>query len=329
MKERYNYIDRLKGITILLVVMVHLTNWTFIQNGNAISFVFGPIIMPVFFFLSGVVVTSIPDRHKLRQKLLRYLSPFFVVGLSFALLLRGIDGIGEFFHSSEKTGYWYLYVLAIFYCILTLLRFNNVNKSVKGICVDCCAWLGFTMLFYLGEQTLHADITDLLSLDRIREQWPFFFFGYMTRKYDLLRWFEKDYIFSTALISIIPLYFLQRTNPHTFIVISTCIIISFTVLFRRRTNETSFLENELTKIGKGSLDIYIFHYFFLRPVGGYRFTELGEWLQQTNNWLLEFFILTIIAVLTSYCCLLIGHVIRQSKILSIIIYCKRLENNVK
>ena len=62
MQIHYNYIDRLKGVAILFVVMMHLTNWTFQQSDNAISFVLGAFTMPLFFFLSGVVITSIPDR---------------------------------------------------------------------------------------------------------------------------------------------------------------------------------------------------------------------------------------------------------------------------
>ena len=325
MQIHYNYIDRLKGISILFVVMMHLTNWTFQQSENEISFVFGAFTMPLFFFLSGLVITSIPDRNKLCTKFQRFLSPFIFVGLAFALFPQGIEGLGIFFTTSNKTGYWYLFVLAIFYCQLAFLRFNDTDRSAKGICLDIGSLIGLTAFFYFCEYTLPLEITELLSLDKIRTQWPFFFFGYLVHKYNMIRWFENDVVFTIALISIIPLYFLQRINPHTFILISLSIIISLVVLFRRRNNAHTVVENELVRLGKGSLDIYIYHYFFIRPIGGYRMTELGEWLQRTDNWILEFFILVIIAVVTSYCCLLIGHVLRQSRILTFIIYGMRLE----
>ena len=233
--------------------------------------------------------------------------------------------MGQFFTTSYKTGYWYLFVLAIFYCILALLKFNDTCHSTKGICFDISALIGLTAIFYFFENTLSPEISTILSLDLIRSLWAFFFFGYLARKYNLIKWLEKDIVFTIALVSIIPLFFLQRITPHAFVLISFFMIISLVVLFRRRDSAQSIVENELVRLGKGSLDIYIYHYFFIRPIGGYRMTEFGEWLQRTDNWLLEFFILTVIAVITSYCCLLIGRVLRQSRILTFIIYGKKLE----
>ncbi|WP_373104062.1 acyltransferase family protein [Phocaeicola plebeius] len=60
MKERLNYIDWLKGIAIITVVMGHVTAFDFLSlTDSSKSFVNRFIVslqMPLFIFLSGLVV---------------------------------------------------------------------------------------------------------------------------------------------------------------------------------------------------------------------------------------------------------------------------------
>jgi fucose 4-O-acetylase-like acetyltransferase len=60
MNDRIQYIDRLKGLAILLVVIGHLM--AFCTNGerNPIYEVICSFHMPLFMFLSGLVLTYTP-----------------------------------------------------------------------------------------------------------------------------------------------------------------------------------------------------------------------------------------------------------------------------
>ena len=58
MTSRYEYIDRLKGLAILLVVMGHLMAFSLIASRNPIFTVISSFHMPLFMFLSGLVVSN-------------------------------------------------------------------------------------------------------------------------------------------------------------------------------------------------------------------------------------------------------------------------------
>ena len=60
MKERVIYIDQLKGVAMLLVVMGHVLGFDFFSwetlQGTFLNNLITSIQMPLFFFLSGLVV---------------------------------------------------------------------------------------------------------------------------------------------------------------------------------------------------------------------------------------------------------------------------------
>lgn len=59
MTERIQYIDRLKGISMLMVVVGHLILFCEIGNDNQFSRHINLINMPLFFFLNVLVIRNI------------------------------------------------------------------------------------------------------------------------------------------------------------------------------------------------------------------------------------------------------------------------------
>lgn len=57
---RYRFIDRLKGLTMLLVVIAHIIAFSLESIGNPLSLSIGAFHMPLFIFLSGFVVSTPP-----------------------------------------------------------------------------------------------------------------------------------------------------------------------------------------------------------------------------------------------------------------------------
>lgn len=55
MKQRINYIDRMKGMAILLVVMGHLYFFSYGQSDSIVFCFISSFHMPLFMFLSGLV----------------------------------------------------------------------------------------------------------------------------------------------------------------------------------------------------------------------------------------------------------------------------------
>lgn len=64
-KCHYMYIDRLKGGAMLLVVIGHIVAFSIGQKGNPISQAISSFHMPLFIFLSGLVISTPPILRKL------------------------------------------------------------------------------------------------------------------------------------------------------------------------------------------------------------------------------------------------------------------------
>ena len=83
---RIVYIDSLKGLAILSVIVSHVSVFLLVGKINLLSTFVGVYMMPLFFVLSGLVITEIPNRKKLISKLARFLSPFFCFGVFYTYL---------------------------------------------------------------------------------------------------------------------------------------------------------------------------------------------------------------------------------------------------
>lgn len=114
MKERYNYIDYSKAFAILLVITGHICLFC-INRGNVnnadnmrIYSWLTVFQMPLFFFLSGIVIKhkdySIKETIKhLYKKTRQLLVPFFLFGTIFTLFIH--QGFCEFITPVMKQGY--------------------------------------------------------------------------------------------------------------------------------------------------------------------------------------------------------------------------------
>ena len=69
---RIVYIDSLKGLAILSVIVSHVSVFLLVGKINLLSTFVGVYMMPLFFVLSGLVITEIPNRKKLISKSLSF-----------------------------------------------------------------------------------------------------------------------------------------------------------------------------------------------------------------------------------------------------------------
>ena len=124
MNAHYEYIDRLKGLAIILVVMGHVLLYCCCSCDfpRAMADFIGKGIysfhMPLFMFLSGIVVSDFPHAAKLRRKLPQWLVPCVAIGLIYSFTIG--DSVRSFVTNDFKGGYWYLFVLSEFYIFLAM-----------------------------------------------------------------------------------------------------------------------------------------------------------------------------------------------------------------
>lgn len=128
MKQRIDYIDRMKGMAIFFVVMGHVYGMVFDQSENITYQWISSFHMPLFMFLSGLVACSgvvCPywGVRKLGKKLKGLLLPLVVFGMCFTMTFSKdfLTGLIGFLESPNKNGYWYLMTLAVFYVSLSVL----------------------------------------------------------------------------------------------------------------------------------------------------------------------------------------------------------------
>lgn len=149
MNERLDYIDRMKGLAIFLVVLGHVYYMIYDKMDCVYSDIIGSFNMPLFMFLSGLVAASciIGDgwsRVKLFKKIKALLVPFFFFGICCSFMFfsnnRTTTVIVDFFNSPAKNGYWYLMSLSVFYLLLFVYKLNSQQKWQFDIGIALGLW---------------------------------------------------------------------------------------------------------------------------------------------------------------------------------------------
>ena len=166
MQHRIHYIDRMKGMTILLVVMGHVYCMALDLTEEMVYKVICSFHMPLFMFLSGLVTSSgitTPywDLKKMVKKVRGLQLPLVVFGMSFTMTFSKdfLTGLIGFLESPNKNGYWYLMTLAVFYVSLSLYRLNVKQKWYVDVALAISLWGGVlrTMEIYSTDQRLHLS----------------------------------------------------------------------------------------------------------------------------------------------------------------------------
>lgn len=339
MKKRIEYIDALRGFTMILVVAVHVYSLCFMHGDVKeydLSFnnFFGLFRMPLFFFISGFVfyksdrVWNFTNLRKfLTSKVRVQIFSTLVFFLLFCFLFQ--KDIKHSLFDSQKAGYWFTYILFIYFTIYIvidkIISWISKRNAFSSYTIFTTIIVGILLFYFINNgallNILSPKTTSLLSLSKW-QYFIFFSFGSFIHKYYtyFLKWQEyrslKDaiiFIFICAAIFI----FYQNNNhiiiSNTFIKLCTALFGIVIVMFIFRDNE-SHLSNStrigrlLQSIGKRTLDIYFLHYFFLP----YNLSAVGQWFSTNQNPLLEFILSIVLAIFVIICCLTTSRIIRIS-----------------
>ena len=316
MGNRIQYIDRLKGLAIILVVIGHLIAFTTDNRPNPVNQLIVSFHMPLFMFLSGFVISPPKDIQTLFKKAIRFILPMIWVGLLFTYIVG--KNFQSFLTDHYKNGYWYLYILTIYY--ISMYWYGKIHLHKLVVFFDLLLLVFVYTCFAYVDKTLDSDLSDTLGIGLCKSYWIYFFIGYLVRKYDLAKLLDKyNSIFSIAILSYLPLFYAYENGIFVRfcqIVPLTAIIVLF-YLFRARKHVFSFMDRVLGDIGRCTLDIYIYHYFLLRIIN-LRFID--GWLRQTSNYFFETILFVCIAVMVCVLCMMIGKVLRKSQIVDKIVY---------
>lgn len=315
---------------MLAVLVCHISNWILWQKASPIRVFCDTFQMPLFFMLSGIVISEPPSIKKCGRKILSFWAPLLTVGMVY-IHIKGITA-SDYVCDSYKSGYWYLWVLGIFYFFISLFHNLQLNRKPR-LPIDILVG-GVIMFFtYLADRYALSSWVGLLSLNHVYHYWPYFYAGYLFRRYNVVNDIEGrgGWVASLALVVGMLLYYFLRIMGRyddsgqiiTLLnwTLGFCFILVFFHLFRNREQSSTIIEQELAEIGKRSLDVYIFHYFFV-ATGVMNLKSLGLWFASTSNWMLDAILCVVLAVLISYLAMGIGYVVRHSPGLNELVYGK-------
>lgn len=315
---RIQYIDALKGLAIILVVVRHVAEHSLGINGAPFSALYNGYHMPLFFFLSGLFafknIESISWQTTIdffKKKAVRILLPFFVIAPIYSYVVSGNPFIAL---TGEFNGYWFL--PAIFHCMVLGLIYVYIYILFKHQRLFCNSFLieflpfvlvyGASICFYQFVYHLPFALSTL-------KQFPFFIAGHWFLKHGLLTsdFTSKQSVLTTCIILFaVTMVFERATSFHAISLPAIFAIVIFIHLFKTYQSK---LPNWLSFVGKYTMEIYVLHWFFLPQLGGY-----SSFFEQNFNQnliivlMICFFVSVFIIALT----LLMAFIIRQSNLLS-------------
>ncbi len=321
MKQRLDYIDRMKGFAILLMVLGHVYLFALHASGGGVINFVESCHMYIFMFMSGYVayvadVTTL--RHKLLKRIPTYIFPTFVLGwLLFPISVGlGINQWTDFVGTALTGGYWYLKCLAIFACLqYPILKCRRLAFEITFIIVV------YILFIVLWKRFPYIATEQYIPFEHCACFYPSFVLGYYFRKYNLMqRLASANWLFTVALMGYIYLLFADipehglRTLSERYIR-PTLAIMFISYIFLQQEGKKSRFLNWLNWFGRNSLDVYLFNGLFVLTYSVADLTVLRDFADTHNMPLLPLLVAVPLSVGIAYICVGIGKLMRMSEFL--------------
>lgn len=263
MRQRIAWIDELKALAIILVVMGHVLISRFLPQFSVWHEAIYSFHMPLFMFLSGLFAfkaTEAVDRGIIRE---------YVVNKARQLLLPALVGGGGILCLFHRENFITQYLLrggAYYWYLITLFEFLIVFMMAR--CISKKYFYGLAAIPYLAIWLIPSSsiLADVLSKDHFVFTYPFFVYGHVFHKYRMQGGCaikHTEFALSgfllvafVAMAVLIPMRYLNF--GIAFFVINILVYLFDRVLARIKVME--FVGNY---VGKETLSIYILHYFFM------------------------------------------------------------------
>lgn len=343
---RKSWIDALRGFAMLLVIIMHVLAAAGV-GGNVYTTLIGWMFMPLFFFVSGLVMYN-PNRQWYAKKWCTYMGHKFmqlIVPTSIVFLLLcwvyRYNVLEQLLHPM-KAGCWFTITLFGFIFLYTLFewitKYNQRHKIWKDMILLC---LTLILSYGFAKLTLWRNIfgnTITIYYDALQiAKWSYFqyfVFGVLVSKYK--QWIKNaiSYSIIPAIVFVIWIVFSimcvqniaitfsipcisQLTN--IVYVYSSITLVTYVFYYYRYQIEIIRLGKITSVIGCNTLGIYLLHYFFLW--GEYRF--IVDFCASNPTQLIMFLIYVLVALIILVATMLLISVVKVSPLLSKLILGKK------
>ena len=321
--KRIEYIDAMRGFTMILVVYSHICHFCLGDSLLGYNGTFFLFRLPCFFMVSGWLFEPVARRPfmvNVRHKFMVQIVPTFI----FLLLLAPPP---EFFHQlgAVKGGYWFTFVLFEFFILyMIIVRISTRWSFLMALVVALCSFVyarNYDSLKSMAEgwQLQAINVLGFASVTL----WRYFLFFYvgtwMRRHFDaFIRWTSKP----AVILTITVVFFAVAATPHIdnicyeigrfYVGGITGMWMVFTV-FRLSMSwlKRLHLSGLLQYVGTRTLDIYLLHFFFLP-----RFLmPYADQLRAYDSHLLEFTLIMGVSLIVLAVSLLASYLLRLSPFL--------------
>lgn len=334
-KKRIEYIDAMRGFTMILVVLSHVIiggyhiEYPQIYEVATFNNLFVRFRMPLFFFVSGFVLykaTALKSFSEvcafLRKKFVVQIVPTAVFYLLFCHVF-GFDPLLGLL-DSNKQGYWFtvmLFEYFVLYCLLWPATRRLPWGGAWLMLAACAIYLG-SMLYKL-HASRHGDIAwvEAMGVPNLR-YFLFFIVGTLVRKHYewMCNLMDNRWAMAAAIALFVLSFFVVSSyfDPHVWFVLSFVpegLLGVFVVLAFFRRYEAWFTKQTrlgcyLQYIGRRTLDVYLLHYFFVPR----NLHSLGQWFAEQQNPVIEFACSLALSLLVIGVVLVVSNVLRLSSL---------------
>lgn len=267
-----------------MVVWVHVSNWSFDLPLAMPTTIFGLIMLPLFFFVSGFL--SYKDERNIKISLIpksilnkgiALIIPCLVFFSAYYLTIKHVplSDLGHAFNRCFPREYWFLIALfnifVIYYAIQIFSRLTTCKAFVPLI-------IATSILLLVLRNHIPGMIADKLTLRETALFFIFFATGLICRKYQqgFIKLLHNSAATTICILSLIILVYLGHIDnsglPYTIRGLGHTRLIAFAAIFllaKIFLQYNPYLEGKsrlargMNYIGRHTLDIYVLHYFFI------------------------------------------------------------------
>lgn len=304
-KPRLEWLDALRGFTMIMVVAYHVCQQTFLLDSRASSSMPFLVLfrMPLFFFVSGFLaykaslVWNLPTLGSLMAKKLRVqlVPTVFFYLFAMAVLYKGPywDNVYQLLLSPTKGGYWFTLVLLYMFIVYYLFAYLESKLKWKS-------WIPITILFVVsmlvyetcflpqhfwwafGHKEAAADSwLRTTSIIQLMQFFPFFLYGNIVHRY----WNQSQRVmdskwFYPVIVIVVIFCTLDALKWHTLrmewanlpFTMAKFILLTMVFMYFRHYHQyftqMTWIGRSLQYIGRRTLDIYLIHFLFMPNLPG-------------------------------------------------------------
>ena len=268
-KQRIDYIDALRGFTMILVVCVHTATFSRVDIFPYSKF-FELFRMPLFFFISGFILYK-KERIWNLSNSINFLSKKFLVQIIPTAIFMSIH---LFVFSKSRidvklNGYWFTVALFEFFVVYVLFNFLIRKQKVCNVALLICALFLFRFSFSDWCRDNYPFIYNYMV--SYSEYFIYFIIGNIVKKhFDKVKLIFNNnpiMMIGVVLMFIGAIFFLKGYCSYLIIELTLSTIGIFSIFYFFMKNgeymENSRIGKALQFIGRRTLDVYLLHYFFV------------------------------------------------------------------